>query len=150
MRPLTEPEAGRVTAIRHGGISAPLDPARGTVEVAIEDLGKFEEQQHQARAQAVAFALSHSGEEWTVEAGDVRWYLYDLATEKIIEDPYEIVQHIRSTPETPRICRMEQKALVDLRASVDKHIKNTYLKQVQAPIGVKLVLKAWMELSKGS
>ena len=89
-------------------------------------------------------------EEWTVEAGDVRWYLYDLATEKIIEDPYEIVQHIRSTPETPRICRMEQKALVDLRASVDKHIKNTYLKQVQAPIGVKLVLKAWMELSKGS
>ncbi len=86
-------------------------------------------------------------DEWTVEAGDVRWYLYDLATEKIIEDPYEIVQHIRSAPDTPRVCRMEQKALVDLRASMDKHLKNTYLKQVQAPAGVKPVLKAWMELS---
>jgi len=30
---------------------------------------------------------------------------------------------------------------------VDKHITNTYLKKVQAPIGVKPVLKAWMELS---
>lgn len=33
------------------------------------------------------------------------------------------------------------------RESVERHIKNSYLKQVQAPIGVKPVLKAWMELS---
>jgi hypothetical protein len=26
-------------------------------------------------------------------------------------------------------------------------IKNTYLKQVQAPVGVKPVLKCWMELN---
>ena len=32
-------------------------------------------------------------------------------------------------------------------ASLNKHIKNTYLKQVQAPIGVKPVLKCWMELN---
>ena len=32
-------------------------------------------------------------------------------------------------------------------ASLNKHIKNTYLKQVQAPIGVKPNLKCWMELS---
>ncbi len=31
--------------------------------------------------------------------------------------------------------------------TVDKHIKNTYLKQIQTPIGVKPVLKCWMELS---
>ena len=86
-------------------------------------------------------------DEWTVEAGDVRWYLYDLATGKIIEDPYEIVQHIRSTPDTPRICRMEPNDMVEIRKKMDKHVKNTYLKKVQAPVGVKPVLKAWMELN---
>ena len=86
-------------------------------------------------------------DEWTVEAGDVRWYLYDLATGKIIDDPYEIVQHIRSTPDTPRICRMEHENLVEIRKKLDKHVKNTYMKKVDMPQGVKPVLKAWMELS---
>jgi hypothetical protein len=35
----------------------------------------------------------------------------------------------------------------ELRGKIEKHIKNTYLKSVQAPVGVKPVLKAWMELS---
>ncbi|MEW6238074.1 MAG: helicase-related protein [Candidatus Omnitrophota bacterium] len=86
-------------------------------------------------------------EEWSVEAGDVKWYLYDLATERIIEEPSEIIRHIRSTPETPRVCRMERESLVDIRKKIDKHLKNTYLKQVQAPIGVKPILRAWMELN---
>jgi len=30
---------------------------------------------------------------------------------------------------------------------LEKHIKDTYLKSLQAPIGVKPVLKAWMELN---
>jgi hypothetical protein len=29
---------------------------------------------------------------------------------------------------------------------VEKHIKNTYFKRMQAPVGVKAVLNAWMEL----
>jgi hypothetical protein len=33
------------------------------------------------------------------------------------------------------------------RAKVEKHIKNTYLKSVQPPVGVMPALKAWMELS---
>ena len=37
--------------------------------------------------------------------------------------------------------------LADIRAKIEKHIKNTYLKAAQAPVGVKPVLKAWMELS---
>ena len=35
----------------------------------------------------------------------------------------------------------------EIRQRIEKHIKNTYLKQVQAPVGVKPVLKAWMELN---
>jgi len=84
---------------------------------------------------------------WSTDAGDVQWYLYDLTTEKILEEATEIADFIRCTPETPRHCVIERSTLSEIRAKIDKHIKNTYLKKVQAPIGVKPVLKAWMELN---
>jgi hypothetical protein len=37
----------------------------------------------------------------------------------------------------------------DIRAKVEKHIKNGCLKRIDAPIGVKPELKCWMELSDG-
>jgi len=84
---------------------------------------------------------------WTEEAGDTKWYLFDLATEKIADDPAEIVKLIRSTPDTPRKQDIPKQTLSEIRGKVEKHIKNTYLKQVQAPMGVRPTLKAWMELS---
>ena len=54
---------------------------------------------------------------------------------------------IRSTPETQRRLRIEQPMLREIRLAVEKHIKNTYLKKVQAPVGVKPTLKCWMELN---
>ena len=86
-------------------------------------------------------------QKWTEKAGFTKWYLYDLATEKIGEEPGEIIGLIRSQPDTPRHRGIEDKTLSEIRGQIDKHIKNTYLKQVQAPVGVKPVLKAWMELS---
>ena len=85
--------------------------------------------------------------EWTEEAGDTKWYLFDLADEKIADGPTEIVRQIRSTPDTPRKHDIPNQTLSEIRAKVEKHIKNSYLKQVQAPIGVKPRLKAWLELS---
>ena len=35
----------------------------------------------------------------------------------------------------------------EIRGEVEKHLKNTYLRQVQAPVGVNPVLRAWMELN---
>lgn len=84
---------------------------------------------------------------WTEEAGSVKWYLYDLATGKIADEPTEIVGAIRSTPDTPRKHDIPNETLSDIRVKIEKHIKNTYLKQVQAPVGVKPILRAWMELS---
>jgi hypothetical protein len=94
-------------------------------------------------------ALDKVSGEFTETAGTTRWYLYDLGCNSILEDPGEIVATIRSTPETTRICTTEEKALVDLRASVEKHIKNTYLKRVDAPVGIKPTLRCWMELNEG-
>ncbi|MGA7324784.1 MAG: helicase-related protein [Rhodomicrobium sp.] len=91
-------------------------------------------------------ALDKEADEFTEEAGTTRWYLYDLDRKAILEEPGEIVTSIRSTPDTPRHCAMEHKTLGEIRASIEKHIKNGYLKQVQAPAGVKPALKAWMEL----
>jgi hypothetical protein len=84
---------------------------------------------------------------WTEEAGETRWYLFDLGSGEITDDPTRMVQLIRSTPETPRKHALAEETLSEVRLKVEKHIKNTYLRQVQAPIGVKAKLKAWMELS---
>ena len=91
--------------------------------------------------------LDKEAGEFTEEAGTTRWYLYDLDRDPILEEPGEIVASIRSKPETPRTCTTEEKTLVDLRAKVEKHIKNSYLKRVDAPIGVKPALRCWMELN---
>lgn len=84
---------------------------------------------------------------WTEEAGHTKWYVFALDGEEIVDEPSEIVGQVRSKPDTPRHRFMEERTLSEIRAAVEKHIKNTYLKQVQAPIGVKPVLKCWMELS---
>ena len=94
-------------------------------------------------------ALDKEAGEFTEEAGTTRWYLYDLNRNAILEEPGEIVASIRSKPATPRKCTIEEKTLVDLRANVERHIKNTYLKRVDAPVGVKPALRCWMELNEG-
>lgn len=94
-------------------------------------------------------ALDREAGEFTEEAGTTRWYLCDLDRDVILEEPHEIVLSIRSKPNTARKCSSEQKILVELRAKVEKHIRNTYLKRVDAPVGVKPALRCWMELNEG-
>jgi hypothetical protein len=84
---------------------------------------------------------------WREENGFTRWYLYNLESGQVIEEPSEILDLIRSTPGTPRHRGVADETLSDVRAKVEKHIKNTYFKKVQAPVGVKAALKTWMELS---
>lgn len=84
---------------------------------------------------------------WTEDAGKTAWYLYDVATGRIEEEPTRMIDAIRCQPDTPRHCEMAKDTLSDIRATVEKHIRNTYLKSIQAPVGVKPLLKAWMELA---
>jgi len=87
--------------------------------------------------------------EFTEQAGTTRWYLYDLDRDAVLEEHGEIVASIRSRPETPRRCTTEEKTLIELRGKIEKHIKNSYLKRVDAPVGVKPALRCWMELNEG-
>ena len=93
-------------------------------------------------------ALDKESGEFTEEAGTTRWYLYDLDRKTILEEPGEIVGSIRSKPATPRKCTTEEKTLLELRAKIERHIKNTYLKRVDAPVGIKPALRCWMELNE--
>lgn len=85
--------------------------------------------------------------EWETDAGDTQWYLYVLATEQILEDVEQIDALIHSDPDTTRRRALGRNELRDIRLKIEKRILNTYLKAAQAPIGVKPVLQAWMELS---
>jgi UPF0176 protein len=66
---------------------------------------------------------------------------------ELIEDPNTIFMAIKSEPPTPRLCQQERETLVEIRKKLDAHIKKTYLRRVQAPIGIKPVLRTWMELN---
>ena len=85
--------------------------------------------------------------EWSTEDGQTQWYLYDIEKQEITSDATEIVDFIRSKPDTKRRCRIERSSLKDIREKIEKHIKNSYLKKVQAPQGIRPILKAWMEFN---
>ncbi|MBA7624951.1 RNA polymerase-associated protein RapA [subsurface metagenome] len=86
-------------------------------------------------------------EQWTEDAASSKWYLYDLESEEIFTEPAKIIKFIRCNKNTPRKTEIKKTRLINIRKKMDNYIKNTYLKSVQAPIGVKPILKAWMELS---
>ena len=92
-------------------------------------------------------AESGDASAWTTEAGKAAWYLYDLDSGKILEQAEEIVAFVRSKPETPRRVAAAAAELREVRLKVERHITQTYLKRLNAPIGVKAVLECWMELS---
>jgi superfamily II DNA or RNA helicase len=94
-------------------------------------------------------ALDKELNEFTEEAGTTRWYFYDADRKLILEEPSEIVDSVRSTPKTPRVCIAQEVDLLAIREGVLKHIKDTYLKRVDAPVGVHPRLRCWMELAEG-
>jgi helicase-like protein/phospholipase D-like protein/type III restriction/modification enzyme restriction subunit len=93
-------------------------------------------------------ALDTETGKFSEEAGTTQWYLYDTDKGDIIEEPRAIIESIISKPRTPRRCITKEQTLVEIRTKVLKHIKNTYLKRVDAPVGVKPSLKCWMELNE--
>lgn len=93
-------------------------------------------------------ALDKEIGDFTEDAGTTRWYLYDIDKKDIISEPHEIIKNIRSKPKTPRRCVTKEKTLLEIREKVRKHIKNSYLKRIDAPVGVKPTLKCWMELNE--
>ena len=92
-------------------------------------------------------ALDREKGEYTLDAGTTKWYFRDAGSAKILTEPADIIESIRSSRETLRKTAMLPNTLSDIRNEVEKHIKNSYLKRVDAPIGVGPELRCWMEVS---
>jgi hypothetical protein len=78
--------------------------------------------------------------------GEVRWYFREAETGRIHEELAGCWAAIRCRPETSRKVEHGVSGLVEARKAIEKHIKNTYLKATQAPIGAQPTLIAWMEI----
>lgn len=93
-------------------------------------------------------ALDVSSQEFTLEAGTTRWYLVDLGSSEITENSIELVADtIRSLPKTARVLTIAQDEFLDARRGLLKHLKNTYMRQLDLPIDApKPSLITWMEL----
>jgi superfamily II DNA or RNA helicase len=79
--------------------------------------------------------------------GEVKWYFRDVENGKISELPENTWTAVRCSHGTERVVQQGVTKLADTRKAIEKHIKNTYLKDIQAPIGAKPLLLAWMEIS---
>lgn len=105
-----------------------------------------------AGARGVFFCYLLPGEdrdtkEWTDTAGRAAWFLISVPDGRIMEQPEEIHAFVRCVPDTPRRCALSPELLRDTRLQIEKHITKTYLRKVQAPIGVRPILRCWMELN---
>lgn len=94
-------------------------------------------------------ALDKEIGKFTENAGTTRWYFYDLVKQEILDEPGEIIRSIRAEVSTPRFLNMPEEGLLEIKQKIEKHIKNTYMKRIDAPVDVKPKLKCWMELNEG-
>ena len=86
-------------------------------------------------------------QDFTFEGGPCQWYLYDTIQNTLIEEIPDIIESVRALVDEPRVCVTAQETLLAARATVQKHIKNNYLKKIEAPLGVKPKLLAWLEIN---
>lgn len=84
---------------------------------------------------------------WSDYSGVCRWYLYDLIQEQILENTYDIWLKIKCNEDEPRSVNLTQEAFKQIRDKMDKHINKTYMRLVQAPVGVKQRLVTWLQLN---
>ena len=77
---------------------------------------------------------------------ETRWYFRESATEKILEGIENIYGKIQCLPDTPRATVSTPEELSEQRKEIEKYIKNTYLRALQASQDYKPTLLCWMEV----
>ena len=80
------------------------------------------------------------------EDGICHWYLYNPVDKSVVEEALPIWESIRCGKDAPRVLILGNESFASIRKEMEKHIRNTYLKSIQAPLGAKPRLVTWMEL----
>ena len=78
--------------------------------------------------------------------GEIKWYFYDADEEEVLDNVEEIWPEIRCGEDTMRWTEEGPGGLTDAQKKIERHIR-TYLMRIQAPMGIKPKLIAWMEIS---
>ena len=84
--------------------------------------------------------------EWSDGNGLYRWYFLDNAMGTINEKTYDIWSLIRCDEDEVRIVTATEDLFVQNRKKVEDYIKKSYMRSVQAPLGVKPRLVTWLQL----
>ena len=77
---------------------------------------------------------------------EIKWYFYDAQIDEVLDNVEEIWPEIRCGKDTRRWTEEGPAGLTDARKKIEHHIR-TYLRDIQAPMGEKAKLIAWMEIS---
>jgi len=83
---------------------------------------------------------------WSDGDGLYRWYMLDPESGNISEQIYEIWHAIKCSAEEPRKLNTTEDNFGKARKVLDSYIKKTYMRAVQAPLGVKPRLVTWMQI----
>jgi hypothetical protein len=89
----------------------------------------------------------HPDGTWTNPGeGFYKWYLLNPETEDVEEQTYDIWSLIKSEKDTQRVLTITESDFSNMKKLMDAHINKTYMKAIQAPIGIKPILTTWMQL----
>jgi len=89
----------------------------------------------------------HPDGTWTKPGeGFYKWYLLNPETGVIEEQAYDIWSLIKSEKDTQRVLTIAEKDFSVIKKTIDDYISKTYMKAIQAPIGIKPRLTTWMQL----
>lgn len=84
--------------------------------------------------------------EWSNGNGLYRWYLLDSKSGTISEQIYDIWNIIKCDTSEKRVLKISEDEFKTSRKTVEDYIKKSYMRAIQAPIGIKPRLVTWMEL----
>ena len=77
---------------------------------------------------------------------EIKWYFYDAEIDEVLDNVEEIWSEIRCGEDTMRWTEDGPAGLTDARKKIERHIR-IYLRDIQAQMGEKAKLIAWMEIS---
>ena len=82
--------------------------------------------------------------------GDSRWFFFDTDTEEILDGVgmmSEMHKIIECSMGTERVISLDDETLRKIKKKIDKHIKNTIMRTLQAPVkGAKPRLVCWLSI----
>ena len=84
---------------------------------------------------------------WSNGDGLYKWFILDAATGNVLQQTFEIWNAIKCPPEEPRVFATTEIDFSEKKKTIESFIKKSYLRVVQAPVGIKPRLVTWMQIN---